>query len=264
MRKTLIGLMAALAAVLVLPTAAGATASKAPAPAGAQVYVVHGLPLPDSATGPGTYSEHCLGTTDGTGDHVALGHGYPRWWDFEFIPMSGGEPVGSMFVQYPGETNFAPMESGFQMTEGVSTAAFVAVDALGNDRVREESWTVTIHVNPRGGSVVFFQYRGDAAPPEEHHRDAEVLARVVPGAPGQEQRHHRAAERGQAERDEGGRDDRHSRPDGDEPVLSAILGVLVDAEQCRAVVGQAHQQDERREHPIGLRSACSAAGEREG
>lgn len=55
MRKILIGLMAVLAAVLVVPTAAGASASKAPAPSGeAQVYVVHGLPLPDSVTGPGT------------------------------------------------------------------------------------------------------------------------------------------------------------------------------------------------------------------
>ena len=55
MRKILIGLMAVLAAVLVVPTAAGASASKALAPSGeAQVYVVHGLPLPDSVTGPGT------------------------------------------------------------------------------------------------------------------------------------------------------------------------------------------------------------------
>lgn len=55
MRKTLIGLMAALTAVLIVPAAAGATASRHDrAPAGAQVYVVHGLPLPDSVTGPGT------------------------------------------------------------------------------------------------------------------------------------------------------------------------------------------------------------------
>lgn len=55
MRKTLIGLMAALAAVLVLPAAAGAHASNGTPPSrGAQVYVVHGLPLPDSVTGPGT------------------------------------------------------------------------------------------------------------------------------------------------------------------------------------------------------------------
>src|SRR6478735_5103450 len=55
MRKTVIGLLAALSVLLVLPATAGATGSrpnKPPAPA--QVYVVHGLPLPDSATGPGT------------------------------------------------------------------------------------------------------------------------------------------------------------------------------------------------------------------
>ena len=55
MRKSVIGLLAMLSVLLVLPATAGATGSrpnKPPAPA--QVYVVHGLPLPDSATGPGT------------------------------------------------------------------------------------------------------------------------------------------------------------------------------------------------------------------
>ena len=52
MRKSLIGLVVALAAALVLPTTAGAGTPSAPPTA--QVYVVHGLPLPDSVTGPGT------------------------------------------------------------------------------------------------------------------------------------------------------------------------------------------------------------------
>ncbi len=55
MRKSLIGLVVALTAALALPTAAGAAASPtSPAPSGAQVYVVHGLPLPDTVTGSGT------------------------------------------------------------------------------------------------------------------------------------------------------------------------------------------------------------------
>ncbi len=55
MRKTIVGLLAALSVLLVLPAAAGATSSRPiKPPAQAQVYVVHGLPLPDSATGPGT------------------------------------------------------------------------------------------------------------------------------------------------------------------------------------------------------------------
>ncbi|MCB1268620.1 MAG: DUF4397 domain-containing protein [Microthrixaceae bacterium] len=55
MRKTLLGLMAVLAAVLVVPTAAGASNRNGYGSSReAQVYVVHGLPLPDSATGPGT------------------------------------------------------------------------------------------------------------------------------------------------------------------------------------------------------------------
>ena len=55
MRKTIVGLLAALSVLLVLPAAAGATSSRpTKPPAQAQVYVVHGLPLPDSVTGPGT------------------------------------------------------------------------------------------------------------------------------------------------------------------------------------------------------------------
>jgi hypothetical protein len=55
MRKTAIGLLAALSALLVLPATAGAaSAHRSAPPSQAQVYVVHGLPLPDSATGPGT------------------------------------------------------------------------------------------------------------------------------------------------------------------------------------------------------------------
>ena len=47
MRKTVIGLLAALSVMLVLPAAAGATGSRpTKPPAQAQVYVVHGLPLP--------------------------------------------------------------------------------------------------------------------------------------------------------------------------------------------------------------------------
>lgn len=124
------------------------------------------LPTPGpylSATRPGTNYDVCPGTTDGSGDYVALGTGTPRWWTFDMIPMAGGEPAGSMFVQYPGGTDFAPMESGFQMTEGVSTAAFVAVDALGNERARASSSTIAIQVNPRGGSVVFFHAHADTS-----------------------------------------------------------------------------------------------------
>lgn len=50
MRKALIGLLAVAAAVFAVPAAAGATTSSS----GATVYVTHGLPLPDSVTGPGT------------------------------------------------------------------------------------------------------------------------------------------------------------------------------------------------------------------
>ena len=55
MRKVLIGLLAALSALLVVPATAGATGRHAPKPPPeAQVYVTHGLPLPASVTGPGT------------------------------------------------------------------------------------------------------------------------------------------------------------------------------------------------------------------
>lgn len=49
MRKVLIGLMAIAAALFALPATAGASGGGT-----AQVYVVHGLPLPASVTGPGT------------------------------------------------------------------------------------------------------------------------------------------------------------------------------------------------------------------
>lgn len=53
MRKALIGLLAVVSALFVLPAAAGATGNGGGSK-GAQVYVTHGLPLPDSVTGPGT------------------------------------------------------------------------------------------------------------------------------------------------------------------------------------------------------------------
>ena len=49
MRKVLIGLLAVAAALFAVPATAGATGGDT-----SQVYVVHGLPLPDSVTGPGT------------------------------------------------------------------------------------------------------------------------------------------------------------------------------------------------------------------
>ena len=52
MRKALAALVAIVSALVVLPAAAGAT--NGGGPSGAQVYVTHGLPLPDSVTGPGT------------------------------------------------------------------------------------------------------------------------------------------------------------------------------------------------------------------
>ncbi len=55
-----------------------------------------------------------------------------------------------------------------------------------------------------------------------------------------------------AQRDQRGRHDGEGGPEGDLPVLAPILGALVDTQQRRAIVGQAHQQDERREHPVGL------------
>jgi hypothetical protein len=57
MRKALLGLLAIVSVLFVVPATAGATdhwAPKPPKPTGAQVYVTHGLPLPDSVTGPGT------------------------------------------------------------------------------------------------------------------------------------------------------------------------------------------------------------------
>ncbi|WP_143827968.1 hypothetical protein [Anaeromyxobacter sp. Fw109-5] len=122
-----------------------------------------------SATGPGTYSENCLGTADGTGTYVALGHGYPRWWMFDIVPIAGGEPVGSTFVPYPIEPYLAPMESGFQMT---MNHEFRVVDELGNEIVREEAPSSTVRVNARGGSVVFFVPPGVPRAPEVQWRTA--------------------------------------------------------------------------------------------
>jgi hypothetical protein len=53
MRKALAALVAIVSALLVLPAAAGATGGGGGS-SRAQVYVTHGLPLPDSVTGPGT------------------------------------------------------------------------------------------------------------------------------------------------------------------------------------------------------------------
>ncbi len=136
MRKTLIGLMAALAAVLVLPTAAGATASKAPTPSpGAQVYVVHGLPLPDSATGPGTpvdvyvdgnrlLDDFTFGATAGP---VTLPAGT---YDVEIRTPDGATTLIDRSVQVPSKGSFSLVASY------VDAAGTPGINVFANDTSR--------------------------------------------------------------------------------------------------------------------------------
>ena len=112
MRKTIVGLLAALSLMLVLPAAAGATSSRpTKPPAQAQVYVVHGLPLPDSATGPGTpvdvYVNGNLLLDDFTFGHSAGPVSLPAGdYDVQIRTPDGTTPLIDKTVTVPASGSF--------------------------------------------------------------------------------------------------------------------------------------------------------------
>lgn len=136
MRRILIALIAAVTALTVVPATAGASGKKpAPAPSQAQVYVVHGLPLPASVTGPGTpvdvYVNGALTLDDFTFGAQAGPLSLPAGnYDVEIRTPDGATTVIDKTVAVPAKGSFSLVASY------VDAAGTLGINVFANDTSR--------------------------------------------------------------------------------------------------------------------------------
>ena len=105
-------------------------------------------------------------------------------------------------------------------------------------------------------------HRG-AAPAQEHGSQPVVLGRVVPRAPGQVERGEEGRHQRHVQRDHERREERQRRVDREAAVEPAVFSSLVDTQQRRAVVREAHEQHQHRHQRVGLERADPAAVDEE-